>query len=98
MLEQDWPVFSRGTGTHRMRPFDPKWSIFAAYRDWRGPGYAWRLIVGDQDGVLVIPHKVEDEVLALALEKASGEKVVRKAIEAGMTSTEAFRKYGICDD
>jgi len=50
---------------------------------------------GFLDGVLVIPSKVEDEVLALALEKASGEKVVRKAIEAGMTSTEAFRKYGI---
>ena len=53
------------------------------------------LIFGDLDGVVVIPRSVEDEVVELALKKAAGEKVVRKAIEAGMTSTEAFRKYGI---
>jgi len=53
------------------------------------------LIFGDQDGVVVIPRKHEDEVLQLALTKATGEKVVRKAIEAGMSSTDAFRKYGI---
>jgi hypothetical protein len=38
---------------------------------------------------------VEDEVIELAIQKATGEKVVRKAIEAGMSSTEVFRKYGI---
>jgi len=43
----------------------------------------------------VVPRRVEEEVIEKALEKASGEKVVRKAIEAGMSSTEAFRKYGI---
>ncbi len=36
-----------------------------------------------------------DEAVAGAVEKARGEKVVRKEIEAGMTATEAFRKYGI---
>ncbi|MGN6643071.1 MAG: RraA family protein, partial [Verrucomicrobiota bacterium] len=29
------------------------------------------------------------------LEKARGEKVVRKAIEGGMTATAAFKKFGI---
>jgi regulator of RNase E activity RraA len=53
------------------------------------------LIVGDEDGVVVIPSSVEAEVLLRAGEKARGEKVVRKAIEAGMSATEAFRKYGI---
>jgi regulator of RNase E activity RraA len=53
------------------------------------------LIVGDLDGVVVVPRRVEDEVIEKAIEKATGEKVVRKAIEAGMSSTEAFRKYGI---
>jgi regulator of RNase E activity RraA len=53
------------------------------------------LIVGDLDGVVVVPRRVEDEVIDKALQKATGEKVVRKAIEAGMSSTEAFRKYGI---
>ena len=30
-----------------------------------------------------------------ALEKASGEKLVRKAIEGGMSATDAFKKFGI---
>jgi regulator of RNase E activity RraA len=53
------------------------------------------LLVGDIDGVLVIPRAVEDEVLARALEKASAENVVRAAIENGMSATEAFRAYGV---
>ena len=95
VLEQDWPVFSRGRYAQDAA-FRSKVVDFRCLVEIGGvlvtPG---DMIVGDQDGVLVIPRKVEDEVLALALEKASGEKVVRKAIEAGMTSTEAFRKYGI---
>lgn len=53
------------------------------------------LIFGDVDGVLVIPSDVADEVLEKALEKASGEKKVRAAIESGMSATEAFREFGI---
>ena len=53
------------------------------------------LIFGDIDGVLVIPRKVAREVLEKALEKAATEKTVRKAIEGGMTCTEAFRVYGV---
>jgi regulator of RNase E activity RraA len=53
------------------------------------------LIIGDLDGVIVVPQKVEEEVIAKAVEKATAEKVVRKAIEAGMSSTDAFHKFGI---
>jgi regulator of RNase E activity RraA len=53
------------------------------------------LIFGDVDGVLAVPRAIEEEAVARALEKARGEKVVRKAIEAGSSSTDAFRKYGI---
>ena len=53
------------------------------------------LIFGDVDGVLVIPVQAADEVIEKALEKAAGEKVVRKAIEGGMSATDAFAKYGI---
>ena len=35
------------------------------------------------------------KVIEKALEKAAGEKVVRKAIESGVTATAAFEKYGI---
>lgn len=53
------------------------------------------LVFGDIDGVCVIPRQAEEEVFAKALEKARGEKTVRKAIEAGMSAVEAFAKYGI---
>lgn len=53
------------------------------------------LVFGDIDGVLIIPRQVMEEVLERALEKAAGEKTVRRAIESGMTATEAFAKFGI---
>jgi hypothetical protein len=42
-----------------------------------------------------VPKKIEAEVIERALAKARGEKLVRKEIEAGMSSTAAFEKYGI---
>jgi regulator of RNase E activity RraA len=53
------------------------------------------LLYGDIDGVCVIPRAVEDEVFTKALEKARGEKLVRKAIESGVSAVEAFEKFGI---
>lgn len=53
------------------------------------------IVFGDVDGVLIIPKAVEKEVIEKALEKARGEKKVRRAIEEGMSSTEAFRVFGI---
>lgn len=53
------------------------------------------LVLADHDGVVVIPHGVAEEALRLAEEKVSGENHVRKALAEGMTTTEAFRKYGI---
>jgi regulator of RNase E activity RraA len=53
------------------------------------------LVFGDLDGACVIPRAVEEEVLARAFEKARKEKVVRKALEEGMTSKAAFEKFGI---
>ncbi|HEY7090928.1 MAG TPA: RraA family protein [Tepidisphaeraceae bacterium] len=95
VLEQNWPVFSRGR-------FAQDSAVRTQVTDYRcaikigevhvDPG---DLIFGDLDGVLIIPKKVEAEVMEKALAKARGEKTVRKAIEGGMSSTEAFRKYGI---
>lgn len=53
------------------------------------------LVFGDMDGVLIIPKDAVNECIERALEKASGEKLVRKAIEGGMSATEAFKKFGI---
>ena len=38
------------------------------------------LVFGDVDGVCVVPRHSEEEVLVKALEKARGEKLVKKAI------------------
>jgi regulator of RNase E activity RraA len=53
------------------------------------------VVFGDNDGVLIVPRKHEEEVFTLALEKARGEKVVANAIKNGMGAVEAFKKYGI---
>ena len=95
VLEQDWPVFSRGRFAQdsgvRTQVVDYRCTIEVGQVTVR-PG---DLIFGDQDGVVAVPRKVEAEVITRALAKARGEKLVRKEIEAGMSSTAAFKKYGI---
>lgn len=53
------------------------------------------MIVGDIDGVCVVPHEAEEEVFMEALDKARGEKTVLKAIRNGMSAVEAWNNYGI---
>jgi regulator of RNase E activity RraA len=53
------------------------------------------LIIGDEDGVVIIPSNAADETLRLAQEKASGEDTVRDDLANGMPVTEAFAKHGI---
>jgi len=95
MLEQNWPVFSRGRfcqdSSVRTQVADFRCAIEMG-GVWIEPG---DLIFGDLDGVVVVPKAIEAEVIQKSLEKARGEKVVRKAIEGGMTATEAFRTFGI---
>ena len=53
------------------------------------------IVIGDIDGVCVVPQEDEVEIISLAIEKARGEKLVKKAIEGGMSACEAFKKFGI---
>jgi 4-hydroxy-4-methyl-2-oxoglutarate aldolase len=53
------------------------------------------LVFGDVDGVVVIPRRVENEVVTKSLEKARDEKVVRREIEAGPPTADVFSRYGI---
>lgn len=53
------------------------------------------IIVGDIDGVCVVPKDVEEEVFRLSIIKARGEKIVQKKIQEGMSTKEAFDTYGI---
>lgn len=95
VLEQDWPVFGRGRFAQdsavRTQVVDYRCNI-EIEGVWISPG---DLIFADMDGVLVIPQSVEVEVITNALKKARAERVVRKDIENGLSSTDAFLKYGI---
>lgn len=53
------------------------------------------IVFGDLDGVLIVPKEAEQEAITRALEKVAGENAVRKAIEKGMSTVEAFRKFGV---
>ncbi len=53
------------------------------------------LVVADADGIVVVPQAAEAEVIQAAWNKVHAENEVRDAIRAGMTATEAFRKYGV---
>ncbi len=95
VLERGFPVFSLGG--------------FAQDQGARGKVVDWRvpvevqgvrvapgdLMFGDLDGVLVIPRAAEEEAIRRALEKVGAENRVRDAIEAGMSTVEAFRTYGV---
>ena len=52
-------------------------------------------VFGDIDGVCVIPVEAATDVFSKALEKARGEKLVRKALEQGRSAVAAFEKHGI---
>lgn len=52
-------------------------------------------ILGDEDGVVVIPQEVVTETLRLAEEKVAGENLARADLARGTPMGEVFRKYGI---
>ncbi|WP_367942083.1 RraA family protein [Enterocloster citroniae] len=95
VLEQDFPVFATG-----------RWAQDSSIRtnviDFRCTIeiggviiHDGDLVFGDMDGVLIIPKEAAIRCIEDALKKAAGEKQVRKAIENGMSATEAFHKFGI---
>jgi regulator of RNase E activity RraA len=53
------------------------------------------IIVGDLDGVCVVPQEAEEEIFTRAFEKARGEKLVKQSLEEGMSTVAAYAKYGI---
>ena len=52
------------------------------------------IVYGDLDGILIVPKKVENDIFQKAFEKAKTEKIMLKALEKGMSSCEAFDKFG----
>jgi 4-hydroxy-4-methyl-2-oxoglutarate aldolase len=53
------------------------------------------LIFGDVDGVVVVPRKVEEEVLARAFEKVSSENATRDELLRGAKLKDVYDRYGV---
>ncbi len=93
-LELGYPIFSR---SYSMRTGKDRVQVEAM----GGPVnigdarvFAGDILRGDSDGVLVIPQPHENEVLTIAEEIDSVEEQIRRAVQDGMTLTEARRRHG----
>jgi regulator of RNase E activity RraA len=95
ILELNFPSFSYGRYAQDQAPRG-KVIDFRVPIEMKGvrinPG---DIILGDIDGVCVVPKEAEEEVFRLAIEKARGEKMVQKKIQEGMSTVDAFAKFGI---
>jgi len=95
ILELDFPTFSFGAYAQDQGP--------------RGKVIAWRvpieiegvrindgdILIGDIDGVCVVPKDIETQVFIKSLDKARTEKLVQKALQDGMSTVEAWDKFGV---
>ena len=94
ILEEGFPVFSRF-----VTPEDStwRWELEATQvpvtigRVRIDPG-DW--IVGDDDGVVVVPHAIAESVLVEAETKAATESEIRAAVRDGMPPLAAYEQYG----
>jgi regulator of RNase E activity RraA len=92
-LELGYPIFSRGVTmrTGRARVQADGYEVPVSLGEVRvEPG---DLVVGDGDGVVVVPAGREEEVLAIAAEIAAAEERIRAEIDAGSRLDEARRRH-----
>jgi len=94
ILEEDFPVFCG-----HITPEDSTWrweleatqvpitvgTVRIEVGDW---------VVGDDDGVVVVPQGLAEAVLAEAEGKAATESEIRAAVRAGASPLEAYERYG----
>ncbi|MBV8183621.1 MAG: RraA family protein [Hyphomicrobiales bacterium] len=96
ILEVGLPVFSAGSYAQdqrgRGRVIDFRREIRFANGTIVAPG---DIIVGDRDGVLVIPKAHLDKVVEAAIVKVEGEEEVRRLIEKGEGTQAIFDRTGI---
>ena len=89
------PVFSRGTV-----PYDinGRLEITGTGEPLVMHGLTLRrgdLVIGDDDGIAIVPIEVEQQVIALVREKVEGENLFREAVRSGMPPSEAFARFGV---
>jgi 4-hydroxy-4-methyl-2-oxoglutarate aldolase len=95
IIEMEFPVYYSG-----IRPLDSKGRAMVMEHDIPircgevlvKPG---SLIFADFDGIVVIPHEVEEAVLVKAREKVHKENLSRKDLLQGKSLREVYSKYGV---
>lgn len=94
ILDEGFPVFSRF-----VTPEDSTWRW--ALEETHVPVTIGRVriepgdwVVGDDDGVVVVPGALAESVLAEAEAKAATESEIRRAVREGMTPLDAYERYG----
>lgn len=95
IIAMSFPVFARG-----IMPLDSWGRGYVADVDVKvacggvlvSPG---DLVFGDYDGIVVIPSAIEDEVLARALEKVTGENRSREELLQGRLLREVYERHGV---
>ena len=95
ILKLNFPVFSAGTYAQDQGPRGKVIDYRIAIEIGGVKINPGDIIYGDRDGVIIVPCELERDVFHAAIEKARGEKQVKKALEEGMTTVEAFRRFGI---
>ena len=93
--KMNFPVFSKGTN-----PVDTKFRGKMMMADVPGEIADVRvesgdLVFGDNDGVVIVPSRIIEEVTKKALEKVNSENTVRDEIKQGEKLTDIFEKHGI---
>jgi regulator of RNase E activity RraA len=95
IIQIGFPVFSRG-----IKPTDSKGRGYLLATDVPiicgditvNPG---EIVLGDYDGVVVIPKQIEKEVIQSCIEKIEGENNTRRELYEGKTLAEVYEKYGV---
>ncbi len=95
ILHLDFPTFSYGRYAQDQAPRGRVIDFRVPLQVGQVHVLTGEVVFGDIDGVCVVPRAAEAEVFSGALEKARGEKTVRRAIESGMSAAQAFAEYGI---
>lgn len=57
--------------------------------------YPGDIVMADEDGIVVIPQSVENEVIEAAIKKVKAENQSRDAIRQGMKAQEAYQTFGV---